>query len=303
MDHGWHQVAFDRELGAGLTQLATSRPLVALRTRKGIRVFDAACPHRGADLGIVGKPDSDAIVCGFHGKRIGLGAPCGGEGYFVREIPVLTVSGLVFVLLAGRDNGFRATMQELDRTHYFVDGTTMTARVTPELVIENGLDQAHFKHVHDVRNDPQFTLLPSAAGELAVSGSFTVPRSPWQQGTGEVGLIQVPYTARVYSAGVIVSHLGGPNPYVVITCATAARDGATRIRLSVAVPPDADGKAPSEEQSGYLVRQARAGLTNDVVIWESLLTDAAPSAEPGDAVLRRFAEFVADMRNTVACAY
>jgi hypothetical protein len=301
MDYGWHQVAFDRELGPGLTQLATLRPLFALRTRKGIRVFDAACPHRAANLGVVGRPDIDAIVCGFHGKRIGLGAPCSEEGFFVRERTTLVVSGLVFVLLDGRDNGLRSTLEELDRTHYFVDGYTMTAHVTPELVVENGLDQTHFGPVHDIRNDPKFTMQPSLEGEFVVGGSFTMPVSPWQKQVAEVGLISVPYTARVFSAGVVVSHLGGADPYCVITCATSARDCSTVIRLSVAVRPDADGKPPSQERCEYLIRQTRSGLTNDVVIWESLVGDPVPSGGADDAILRKFRDFLVGMRSGVAC--
>ena len=302
MDHGWHQVAFDRDIAPGLNQLASSRPLMVLRTRKGLRVFDAACPHRAANLGVVGKPDTDAIVCGFHGKRIGLGVPCVAEGYFVREHSVLAVSGLVFVRLGGRDNGLRAALQELDRTYYFVDGYTMTARVAPDLVIENGVDETHFRAVHDIRNEPKFTLLPTFAGEFAVSGSFMMPASPWQQRAGEIGLVNVPYTARIYSSGLIVAHLGGPNPYCVITAATAASDGSTTIRVSVAVRADAEGRPPSEAEVNYLVRQTRSGLSADIVIWESLCGDPVAGGDPGDAIVRSYREFVREMREDGECS-
>jgi hypothetical protein len=49
---GWHLVALAGELTEPVTPLALgSRALVAVRIRGPVRIFDAACPHRGAHLG------------------------------------------------------------------------------------------------------------------------------------------------------------------------------------------------------------------------------------------------------------
>src|SRR3954471_10338253 len=96
MRYGWYQLAFERELSAELTPLRSALPLVALRTRKGVRVFDAVCPHRGAHLGFGGRADQDAIICPFHGYRIGIGTQCEEKAYRVREYSTLLVGGMLF---------------------------------------------------------------------------------------------------------------------------------------------------------------------------------------------------------------
>jgi 3-ketosteroid 9alpha-monooxygenase subunit A len=48
---GWYQVAFERDLGSGLTLLGSGRgALLAVRENARLRLVDAACPHRGASL-------------------------------------------------------------------------------------------------------------------------------------------------------------------------------------------------------------------------------------------------------------
>lgn len=295
MRNGWHQVAFKRDVTAPVTALDCSRPMFALRTRNGLRIFDATCPHRGANLGVNGKPDGDgAIICPFHGRRIGLGAPC--DGGFVREHETLEIGGLVLVRVDGRDNGLRAVLSEMDRNHFFIAGFALTVNAGPELVIENAFDEAHFQPVHDVCNEPVFTKCASVAGEHAVSGTFMLPASPWQETGGAI--VSVPYTARAFSAGIVVSHMGGRHPYHVITCATSRANGGSTIRLSIALPGDAEGRAPDTEKCQYLLRQMRAGLEKDITIWSSLCADPIPGADRSDAFVREFRRFTAEMERT-----
>src|SRR4029079_10157109 len=72
--HGWFQIAFDRELTREVSPSSIGQlRLVLVRVGSEITAFDAICPHRGADLGIGGRHDRGALVCPFHGFRIGLG--------------------------------------------------------------------------------------------------------------------------------------------------------------------------------------------------------------------------------------
>jgi hypothetical protein len=142
------------------------------------------------------------------------------------------------------------------------------------MVIENGVDSAHFRPVHQVRADPDLVPISSEQGEFAVHGRFTLPVSPWQRATDEHGLVVVPYVARAYGGAIMLSHLGGAYPYWVLTCATPTTQGDTLIRLAIAVSAGAGGAAPDPELCEYLLRQARSGVENDVVIWNRLSLDS-----------------------------
>src|SRR5690349_6869857 len=109
---GWYQVAFERDLTEELTPTRVlNTPLVIVRSSTDVRIFDAICPHRGAHLGYGGRIDRNAIICPFHGYRIGLRGP-GDNTFRVREYESLLVGGLVFVNVHdGPDNGFRSFLQ------------------------------------------------------------------------------------------------------------------------------------------------------------------------------------------------
>jgi phenylpropionate dioxygenase-like ring-hydroxylating dioxygenase large terminal subunit len=50
---GWYQIAFERDLQDELTTIPVGdRRLLCVRGKDGsVEIFDAICPHRGADLG------------------------------------------------------------------------------------------------------------------------------------------------------------------------------------------------------------------------------------------------------------
>jgi 3-ketosteroid 9alpha-monooxygenase subunit A len=292
---GWYQIAFERDLHEGVNEIAAWRPLMALRTRKGLRVFDATCPHRGANLAWGGCPDGDSIRCPFHDRRIGLGADMG-SGYQVREYPVLTVGGMVFACFSERhEHGFRALMQQLDRDHYFVAGFATPARVAAELVIENGFDCTHFGPVHSVLGGPGMQARSSEHGEFSAQGTFLLPASPWQQTSEEQGRVAVPYRARAFSAGIVVSEMGGADPYWVITTAMPTAEHECIIRLSIAVPAGADGAAPNAERCSYLIHQCKLGIESDLVVWEHLQPAFAARYAPEDRVVVQFRKFLSGL--------
>ncbi len=290
--NGWYQVAFERDLTAEVNAASIgTHPIALVRTGDTIRAVDAVCPHRGANLGLGGKFERECIVCPFHGYRIGLGRE-GEEGFRVREYRTLLVGGLLFVLFSEEhDNGFSDQLMALDEDHYFVPGFTIEIKVAPELVVENAFDNSHFRTVHNIRNDPRFSILPSEKGELAVTGTFALRPSPWQQAPANEALLHVPFVVRAYSPNVAVSDLGGDKPYWVITCATPTADGGSTVRLSLAMPAGAGGAPPSEEMCHYLLRQSKTGLEMDQVVWEHLIPDATPHYTAADAAVVAFQTF------------
>lgn len=269
--HGWYQVAFERELtGAVCAASVGATALVVLRTPRGVRIGDAACPHRGAHLGHGARLEAGALVCPFHGLRIALGEPSD-ERLYVREYHALSVDGLVFIRMSDAlDNGFGKVIENLQATHRLVPGFAMTVRAPGELVIENAFDQGHFGPVHGIGIAGAFEMGPSHHGELAVEGVFQLPTSRWQRGRPGRELADVPFRARAFSPGIVVSELGGDYPYTVLTAATPADDGGCIIRLSLALPPDAASAPPRAELQEYLLRRSRDGLEKDRMVWEHL---------------------------------
>ena len=99
--HGWYQLAFERDLSPPISPLSFGgRPLMAVGSPASgnVRVFDAVCPHRGADLGHGGRLAGDCVVCPFHAHLIGLGAPSR-DGFCAREYTSLLRAGGLFQLM------------------------------------------------------------------------------------------------------------------------------------------------------------------------------------------------------------
>ncbi|HZH13073.1 MAG TPA: Rieske 2Fe-2S domain-containing protein [Archangium sp.] len=293
MSGGWYQVAYEREITGALTPVSLAgRELMLVRTERGLSVYDAYCPHRGADLRRGGRLCEGAIVCPFHGRRIGLDRPAE-DGFFVRGYRTLVVGGLVFVLLSeAHDHGFARRMEQLDESHFFVPGFTLRLRTRPEHVIENAFDVRHFQQVHGLDETPVLELVESRGGELAVLGRFVTSRAnPWQdKGRGAPGGID--FLARVYSPTLCVTELGaGEREYAVLTAATPVSAEECVLRVSVAAPAGPAGAPPAEEPIRALLRDSRAAIEQDKAIWEHLARDFPSRYTPEDRILLAFYEF------------
>jgi 3-ketosteroid 9alpha-monooxygenase subunit A len=286
MRSGWFQVAFERELPLGVTALEVEKPLIAVRTERGIRVLDAVCPHRGAHLGHGGRIDGDAVVCPFHGYHIRMGAS-ESSPLCIAEHLVLRVSGLVFVWLSkGTPTDLPAILNNLDKDHYFVPGFSMKVPAPAELIIENGFDAAHFQPVHAICEPPPLVVVSHTESEIRAEGIFTLLRSRGQRVT------KVPYTARALSPGLILSHLGGERPYYVITAATPLGRRECLLRLSLILPSTAPSKAPDAADCEYLLEQSRKGIEKDLAIWRTISVDAPQRFLAGDDPVVEFGRFV-----------
>lgn len=164
----------------------------------------------------------------------------------------------------------------------------MTIRTNPEMVIENAFDEMHFRTVHGILNHPQFTIVKSRDQDVyQVEGIFRLPPSPWQKG-GDGNAIDIPYSATAYSPFVVITTLGGDNPYAVIT-SCHAKPGGTEMYLSLAFPEDREF---DREGARYLMTQVRAGVLQDVPIWE-LQAINVQQLMPDEHSVRGFHSFVA----------
>jgi 3-ketosteroid 9alpha-monooxygenase subunit A len=290
--HGWYQIAFERELDGNVCSAAVGMlRLVMVRDADGVRAFDAVCPHRGADLAVGGRFDGGALICPFHGFRIGLGERSEND-FCVREYRTLVTGGLVFVQMSNDyDNGFACVIEKLGKSHFIMAGFTLRVRSASEMVIENAFDQAHFRPVHGIGMHGEFRIRSSESGELAVEGTFDLPPSAWQRGERGPDGGCVPFVAHAYSPGIVISNLGGAYPYTVITASTPITDGECTIRLSLALPLGEDGGRPRQELCDYLLRRSRAGLEKDRVVWEHRCETSPNHYTPLDEPVREFRTF------------
>lgn len=299
MIRGWHQVGFERDVAPITASTLGDLPLLLARRDAGISVFDGTCPHRGADLGHGGCLDGDAVICPFHGLRISLG---GGDDLSVAERDSLCIGGLIFTLSAPEDDrGYRAYIMARERENFVVPGFAMHVDTPAALVIENAFDAAHFRPVHRILNEPDFEVALSPGGPLEARGTFVVPPSRWQQGPAGAA-IEVRVVARAFSPGLVVTEMGGAAPYSVLTAATpeGSEGKACEIRLSLIVPPDASGAAPSAQACEYLLRQSRSGLEADRRIWERLRPPARLRLTARDRAVEAFAAFCAQFAEASA---
>lgn len=294
---GWFQVAYERELSADVTPASVGETrLVLARLDDEVRAYSADCPHRGAHLGLGGRLDGDVIVCPFHGYRIGLSGGHRGD-FTAREFPALVIGGLVFVRLSeGDENGMGALLGRIEDDHYFVPGFSLVVNVAADMVVENAFDSAHFHTVHSVANEPRFAPCDSEGGEYGVRGEFELPSAAVSLGGSATETVRVPFVARAYSPGVVISRLEGEYPYWLITAATPLASGGCTIRLSLAVPEGPDGSPPSAQFCERVLDEAREGILQDVPIWEHLSPRPDPHFTPRDGAVVGFRDFCARFR-------
>jgi nitrite reductase/ring-hydroxylating ferredoxin subunit len=290
---GWFQVAFERDVVAELTPAHVGdRRIVLVRGTDGIRAFDADCPHRGAHLAYGGRVCDGAIICPFHGYRVGLGSRVNSP-FAVPEHATIGAGGMIFVRSsADRDNGWPEFAGDLARNFFTVNGFEMQVMAPAHLVVDNAFDQRHFGSVHGVRT-ASFAVTTSAEGGLVVEGSMLIP----VRECGTIRLAPTPYRAQVFSPGLVAAELRGEGPYTVITGATPAPGGGTTVRITLAFPKSAWAAGPPEPLLRMLLEQSRSGLEADRSIWERVREPAQPNWVVGDNGSLQFAAFCMSHRD------
>lgn len=294
MHGGWSQVAFLRDLGPGVSPLELDgRALMAVRDDRGVRVFDARCPHRGAHLGYGGTVDGDSVVCPFHGNRVHLGSPAA-QQFCVREYPTLcSIAGVFVRLTEEHENGLGAYLAGLEVTHHVVPSLTLDIAVPPEYVVENVFDADHFAVVHGLERRPRISVRPDPGGALNVESVFETQRpNQWQGDRPDGEPVRTPFLARVFSPTLVVTELGDDgDAAAVVTAATPVPAGTTRVRVTVALPRQRAGGPATVREVASLVDGSRTAFAQDSVVWEHLDPDVVPQWTGADGPVRQFREF------------
>jgi nitrite reductase/ring-hydroxylating ferredoxin subunit len=173
------------------------RDLVAYRPSDGrVRIFDAHCPHLGANLGVGGTVVDDMIVCPFHAWRFNADGACAGIPYAeripaqarLRDYPVQEANGFVYVYFdeAGGEPAWSIPeIEDWDDQETWTPYRELTWQIRTHVqeIAENGFDAAHQIPVHDAIGLPKVTGAPSGpVFEVDVYGEYGIGESRSQVG-------------------------------------------------------------------------------------------------------------------------
>jgi phenylpropionate dioxygenase-like ring-hydroxylating dioxygenase large terminal subunit len=175
---GWFQVAWSDEISIGDVHKMKyfDQEMVAWRAESGqLTVMNAYCEHLGAHLGYGGKVVGEVLQCPFHGwqwsqEGRNVCIPYQdrpNRGRRIRTHPVVERNESVYIWhdVKGREPFFDAP----DVFASFDDGRSaddyyppqrlfeQRLELHPQYVLENGVDFAHFKYVHNTPIVPVFT--------------------------------------------------------------------------------------------------------------------------------------------------
>ena len=176
---GWFQVAWSDEIGMGDVHRMKyfDQEMVAWRAESGqLTVMNAYCEHLGAHLGYGGKVVGEVLQCPFHGwqwsqQGRNVRIPYQdrpNRGRRIRTYPVVERNESVYIwhdiersraVLRGAGHIRRhSTTAAAPTTTTRSSGCTgERLELHPQYVLENGVDFAHFKFVHNTPIVPVFT--------------------------------------------------------------------------------------------------------------------------------------------------
>ena len=160
---GWYRIAGSRALKPGAVRPlhCCGQDLVLWRDQAGrVHVFDAHCPHLGAHLGHGGKVVDDSIQCPLHGWRYDGTGQCVAvplaralPKVATKSWPTAEVNGAVLLWFDAEGRPPAWHMPELPeysspQWSRFYTGKVWRMKTHVQEFGENGMDMAHFPHLH-----------------------------------------------------------------------------------------------------------------------------------------------------------
>jgi 3-ketosteroid 9alpha-monooxygenase subunit A len=170
---GWFAIAASADLNAGdvVSKTFCGQDVVLFRDHGGnAAVLDAYCPHLGANLGVGGTVEDDGLRCPFHGWKWSpegkcVDMPYGGRispGARTRYWPVEEQDGVILVWSGSEPPPWHMpTFDDEEWTEPRI--TVRTIRSHPQEILENSVDFAHFRFVHQ-------THMMKLVGEPSIAG-------------------------------------------------------------------------------------------------------------------------------------
>ena len=315
---GWFQVAWSDEVRVGQVHRMRyfGRDLVAWRGQSGrVTVMDAYCEHLGAHLGYGGTVVEDRIRCPFHGwewteqgrnhcipyeDRPNLGKR-------INTMPVVERNESIYVWhdvdrrpphfdVPDVFTGFASDAESAGPEDYYplCEHSRLldtSLELHPQYVLENGVDFAHFKYVHQVPIVPRFTRQEFEDPIAFVD--FTITFDERDAG-GSIEDIDSGVEALNCGVGLAVTKSWGMIDNRTVLATTPVDDSTCDVRFSVWIGrregDDRDHSESADKHARGVIEQVEA----DLVIW-SHQKYASPAAlsrgeYPGFTALRSWAQ-------------
>jgi len=217
---GWFAVASSEELGPGevVARSYFGVDLVIFRDLAGsVAVLDAYCAHLGAHLGHGGEVGDGCITCPFHGWEWSRDGVCTGMPYGnrippaarVRAWPVVEQDDIVLVWHGPNGAEPRWHMPSFgDRQWTSPRTMTRTISSHPQEILENTVDGAHFRFVHQ-------SHVVRPIGDAVIDGAtFEVAMASDPDGVTEElrleGSVELAGTTFCHGPGLAAAMLGAP---------------------------------------------------------------------------------------------
>lgn len=297
---GWFQVAWSAEIRAGEVRRMTyfGTEMIAWRSMSGqVTVMDAYCEHLGAHLGHGGTVDGEIVRCPFHGwEWDGEGRNVcipyekrPNKGRRIRTYPVTEHSESVFIwfdqnrrapyfdvtdVLSGFDDGRSAADYYPAYGHSTLFETGL--EIHPQYVMENGVDFAHFKYVHNTPLVPEFTRHDFDAPVSYVDFTIAFDDVPADEVNSGVQAINS-------GIGVAGTKSWGMIDNRTLTSVTPIDDVTSDIRFTVWI-----GRTPGDNSDGPTSRALRNAhgvieqFQNDIHIWKHQRYSDPPALSPAE---------------------
>jgi 3-ketosteroid 9alpha-monooxygenase subunit A len=291
--NGWFQVAFSEDLAAGAVRSlhAFGRKLVLYRSEGGeARVFDAHCPHLGADLGVGGKVEGDSIRCPFHGWRYGAGGVCVEVPYAKRIPPAAKLrawtvrehSGLVTVWhhVEGKepDHEIPPVAEYGDAAWTPYERRSWRIRTHNHEMGENQVDRAHFRYVHGTLEVPECEAeADGPVFRVYQRSKMQTPRGP------VIGKIDI----TAFGYGVSLVRFSGIVDTLLIACVTPVDGEHVDVQFVFTVKKLANENA-TKGVGMALIADIEKQMREDTPIWEHKVYHERPLLCDGDGPIAQY---------------
>lgn len=291
--NGWFQVAFSEDLAPGAVRPlhAFGRRLVLYRTEGGeARVFDAHCPHLGADLGVGGKVEGDSIRCPFHGWRYGADGACVEVPYAKRIPPAAKLrawsarehSGLVTVWhhAEGKepDHEIPPVAEYGDPGWTPYERRSWRIRTHNHEMGENQVDRAHFRYVHGTLEVPECEAeADGPVFRVYQRSKMQTPRGP------VIGKIDI----TAFGYGVSLVRFSGIVDTLLIACVTPVDGEHVDVQFVFTVKKLANENA-TKGVGLALIADIEKQMREDTPIWEHKVYHERPLLCDGDGPIAQY---------------
>jgi 3-ketosteroid 9alpha-monooxygenase subunit A len=303
--NGWFSVGACADLAPGDVRPVSylGRDLVLFRGEDGAaRVFDAYCPHLGANLGVGGRVCGDGIACPFHGWRFdGGGQLIEVPGVdrrpraTVRAWPVCERNGRIFVWhhVGGVPPSYEVIGYRPDESGWTPwRSNSYRVRVHVQDLTENIIDRSHFSAVHDMAT-PE-----SRQFDVRFDGSSMVVEQSLKVTALDVSGYEVQTTSTTCGPGIVAVEVSqDPIEMLTYITQTPIDEELTEVNLCFSMKALPDEKA-TESISELNDRITNDQFAQDVPIWENKIYRDRPMLTASDGPVlqyrRWFRQFYSD---------